>query len=93
MYLYPACLVHSDLRIVDTSRLLVHSEAFELVVYQRAVMEQIEHARNVLVSKYVRHMYMQYMCHKLLCMCTYVCMWHIHYIGTGKLRRIKRFGG
>ena len=52
-YLCLACFVPSDLRIVDSSRLLVHSEAFELVVYQRAVMEQIEHARNVLVSKYV----------------------------------------
>jgi dynein heavy chain len=44
---------YRNLRIVDTSRLLTHSEPFELVLYQRTVMEQIESTRDVLISKWL----------------------------------------
>ena len=41
----------SSLRMVDTSVMLSHSEPFELVLYQKTVMEQIEGSREKLVSK------------------------------------------
>ena len=41
----------SSLRMVDTSVMLAHGEPFELVLYQKTAMEQIEGAREKLVSK------------------------------------------
>lgn len=44
-------MLRSSLRMVDTSVMLTHGEPFELVLYQKTAMEQIERSREKLVSK------------------------------------------